>query len=77
MICFKIFVFYYFSYFILFLGDVYNIEERMVVVGYDNGDIKMFDLKKMVVRWETNLKNGVCYFLYNVINKFIVILSCG
>ena len=41
------------------LGDAYNTEERIVVAGYDNGDIKMFDLKKMAVRWETNVKNGV------------------
>ena len=77
MTCPKTSVFYYLSYSILFLGDAYNTEERMVVAGYDNGDIKMFDLKKMAVRWETNLKNGVCYFLYNAINKFIAISSCG
>ncbi|EDO30763.1 predicted protein [Nematostella vectensis] len=41
-------------------GDTYNAEERSVVAGYDNGDIKMFDLKKMALRWETNVKNGVC-----------------
>ncbi|KAK2568689.1 Dynein axonemal assembly factor 10 [Acropora cervicornis] len=41
-------------------GDAYSTEERSVVAGYDNGDIKMFDLKKMAVRWETNVKNGVC-----------------
>lgn len=40
-------------------GDAYNTEERTVVAGYDNGDIKMFDLKKMAIRWETNVKNGV------------------
>lgn len=44
-------------------GDAYNTEERAVVAGYDNGDIKMFDLKKMAVRWETNIKNGVCEIL--------------
>lgn len=27
--------------------------------GYDNGDIKLFDLKNMSLRWETNVKNGV------------------
>ena len=40
-------------------GDAYDAEERIVVAGYDNGDIKMFDLKKMAIRWETNIKNGV------------------
>ncbi|KAI5746328.1 hypothetical protein M8J77_002439 [Diaphorina citri] len=41
-------------------GNSYNAEERMVVAGYDNGDLKMFDLKTMSLKWETNLKNGVC-----------------
>lgn len=30
--------------------------------GYDNGDIKLFDLRNMSVRWETNIKNGVSCF---------------
>nr|XP_034177020.1 WD repeat-containing protein 92 [Osmia lignaria] len=41
-------------------GNSYNSEERVVAAGYDNGDMKMFDLKAMSVRWESNLKNGVC-----------------
>ncbi|XP_032669570.1 WD repeat-containing protein 92 [Odontomachus brunneus] len=41
-------------------GNAYNSEERVVAAGYDNGDVKMFDLKMMSVRWESNLKNGVC-----------------
>ena len=32
----------------------------MVCAGYDNGDLKMFDLKAMRVRWETQLENGIC-----------------
>ncbi|KAJ4435215.1 hypothetical protein ANN_23793 [Periplaneta americana] len=40
-------------------GNSYNSEERIVCSGYDNGDIKMFDLKTMSLRWETNVKNGV------------------
>lgn len=27
--------------------------------GYDNGDVKLFDLRNMSLRWETNIKNGV------------------
>ena len=27
--------------------------------GYDNGDIKMFDLRMMCLKWETNVKSGV------------------
>ncbi|XP_065256736.1 dynein axonemal assembly factor 10 isoform X2 [Emys orbicularis] len=41
-------------------GNAYNQEERVVCAGYDNGDIKLFDLKTMSLRWETNIKNGVC-----------------
>ena len=41
-------------------GNSYNSEERVVAAGYDNGDVKMFDLKTMSVLWESNLKNGVC-----------------
>ena len=41
-------------------GNAYNADERTVAAGYDNGDIKLFDLKKMSLRWETNVKNGVC-----------------
>ncbi|XP_051170424.1 dynein axonemal assembly factor 10 [Leptopilina boulardi] len=41
-------------------GNSYNSEERIVVSGYDNGDIKMFDLRRMALQWECNVKNGVC-----------------
>lgn len=41
-------------------GNSYNDEERCLAAGYDNGDIKMFDLRAMKLLWETNLKNGVC-----------------
>jgi len=42
-----------------FPGNAYNQEERVVCAGYDNGDIKLFDLRNMSLRWETNIKNGV------------------
>lgn len=41
-------------------GDSYNNTERAVCSGYDNGDIKLFDLRKMALRWETTCKNGIC-----------------
>ncbi|XP_063708208.1 dynein axonemal assembly factor 10 [Culicoides brevitarsis] len=41
-------------------GDSYNAVERIVAAGYDNGDLKLFDLRNMSVRWETNLRNGIC-----------------
>ena len=43
----------------VFTGHAYNQAERYVCAGYDNGDLKMFDLRMMSVKWETNLKNGV------------------
>ena len=41
-------------------GNTYTESERIIAAGYDNGDIKLFDLRTMSVRWETNIKNGVC-----------------
>lgn len=41
-------------------GNAYNSEERIVCAGYDNGDIKMLDLRAMSLCWETNVSNGVC-----------------
>ncbi|XP_013404845.1 WD repeat-containing protein 92 isoform X2 [Lingula anatina] len=41
-------------------GHAYNQHDRCVCAGYDNGDIKLFDLRNMSLRWETNIKNGVC-----------------
>ncbi|KAJ8979734.1 hypothetical protein NQ317_004721 [Molorchus minor] len=39
-------------------GNTYNNEERVVAAGYDNGDIKIFDLNTMKVRWSKCVKNG-------------------
>ncbi|CAI9730376.1 repeat-containing 92 [Octopus vulgaris] len=41
-------------------GNTFTATDRCVCSGYDNGDIKLFDLKTMSLRWETNIKNGVC-----------------
>ncbi len=41
-------------------GNSYNDEERCVAAGYDNGDLKLFDLRTMSLHWETHLPNGVC-----------------
>lgn len=49
-------------------GNSYNSEERIVAAGYDNGDIKLYDLKNMSVRWSKCVKNGVnsltCSFVF-------------
>ena len=36
-----------------------------MAAGYDNGDIKLFDLRKMALRWENNLNNGVCVLSFD------------
>lgn len=40
-------------------GNSFNDEERCVVAGYDNGDVKLFDLRTNSIRWEKNVGNGV------------------
>lgn len=41
-------------------GNAYEENERCVLAGYDNGDVKLFDLRTGTVRYETTLQNGVC-----------------
>lgn len=41
-------------------GNSFNNEERYVAAGYDNGDVKLFDLRQMSAVWEVTLKNGIC-----------------
>jgi WD40 repeat protein len=40
-------------------GNSFSDEDRCVVAGYDNGDVKLFDLRTSTMRWETNVGNGV------------------
>lgn len=35
-------------------GNSYS-DERVVACGYDNGDLKLFDLKKNTLLWDTNV----------------------
>lgn len=44
------------------IGNAHSAEERCILAGYANGDIKMFDLRGggAAVRWETNVGKGVC-----------------
>lgn len=57
-------------------GNSYNSEQRVVCAGYDNGDIKLFDLRMNSIRWEANVKNGVCGVQFDrkdiPINKLVV-----
>ena len=41
-------------------GHSHTDSDRMIAAGYDNGDLKMFDLRKMDLFWETSLPNGIC-----------------
>ncbi|XP_077522310.1 dynein axonemal assembly factor 10 [Amblyomma americanum] len=41
-------------------GNAYSAVERCVCAGYENGDIKMFDLRNLAVTWEICVKSGVC-----------------
>ncbi|EDW19071.1 dynein axonemal assembly factor 10 [Drosophila mojavensis] len=44
----------------LAFGNTFNAEERLIAAGYDNGDLKLFDLRAMGVRWEATIRNGIC-----------------
>ena len=35
------------------------------VLRYDNGDVKMWDLRNMSLYWDTNVGNGVCGLEYD------------
>lgn len=41
-------------------GGSYNDHERLISAGYDNGDVKVFDLRTNKMLWEINQKNGIC-----------------
>uniref|UniRef100_A0A6U3D2A9 Uncharacterized protein n=1 Tax=Lotharella globosa TaxID=91324 RepID=A0A6U3D2A9_9EUKA len=40
-------------------GNSFNDNERMVACGYDNGDLKMLDLRTQKLVWECNVNNGI------------------
>ncbi|GAW82105.1 G-beta repeat protein [Plasmodium gonderi] len=40
-------------------------ENLSLCAGYDNGDIKFFDLKMMLIEHEVNVNNGVCAISYD------------
>ncbi|BDA48861.1 WD repeat-containing protein 92 [Coccomyxa sp. Obi] len=41
-------------------GNAFNDEERCVLAGYANGDLRLFDLRTGTERWSEKLQNGVC-----------------
>lgn len=46
-------------------GNAFNDTDRCVAAGYDNGDIKLLDLRTMTLRWEHNVMNGVCHLSFD------------
>eukprot|EP00887_Chlorella_sp_A99_P000337 scaffold13.g337.t1 len=42
------------------IGNSHDDQDRGVLAGYANGDIKLFDLRACAVRWEANVGGGVC-----------------
>lgn len=43
----------------LAFGNSFSDSERALTAGYDNGDVKMFDLRTRSEYWSENVKNGV------------------
>ncbi len=40
-------------------GNAFSEDERVIAAGFDNGDVKLFDLRAGAMRYETNVSNGV------------------
>ena len=59
-------------------GDCHSASDRVLAAGYDNGDVKMFDLRSMSLAWETQVPNGVCSLQFDrpdiEMNKLV---ACG
>jgi len=57
-------------------GNSIGGSDRVVAAGYDNGDIKLLDLRTGTLRWETNIKNGICSMQFDRpdidMNKLVV-----
>lgn len=58
-------------------GNFFDENECCVLVGYENGDVKMFDFWVGIVRYEMNIVNGVCSVEFDwkdiIMNKFVAI----
>ncbi|KAF8292451.1 putative WD domain, G-beta repeat [Trypanosoma cruzi] len=57
-------------------GNSFDPDERVVAAGYDNGDVKLFDLRMQKMLHEFNVNNGVCDLEFDrpdiKMNKLIV-----
>ncbi|CCD12925.1 unnamed protein product [Trypanosoma congolense IL3000] len=63
------------------LGNSSDPDERVLAAGYDNGDVKLFDLRTQKMLHEFNVGNGVCDVEFDrpdiCMNKLIVSLLEG
>lgn len=57
-------------------GNSFDPDERVIAAGYDNGDVKIFDLRTQKMLHEMNVSNGVCDLAFDrpdiAMNKLIV-----
>jgi WD40 repeat protein len=47
------------------LGNAFNDADRCLAAGYDSGDLKLFDIRRMTLRWETKLKTGIAHVQFD------------
>lgn len=57
-------------------GNSYDSQNRVIAAGYDNGDVKLFDMRSSKMLHEFNVSNGVCDLEFDrpniEMNKLIV-----
>lgn len=62
-------------------GNTFDPDERVLAAGYDNGDVKLFDLRTRKMLHEMNVGNGVCDIDFDradiKMNKLIVSMLEG
>ena len=59
------------------MGGTNGPSERSVIAGYDNGDLKLWDLKSNQVTWETNLRNGIASMQFSDRTGPLKRVTCG
>jgi len=62
-------------------GSSSDSADKIIAAGFDNGDVKIFDLRAMSVLWETHVSNGVCSLAFdsstNGVKKLSATCLCG
>ncbi|OHT06639.1 WD-repeat protein [Tritrichomonas foetus] len=59
------------------MGGTTGPQDRTVIAGFDNGDVKLWDLRTSSVTWETNLRNGVVSLQLSDRTRSLNRLVCG